>query len=84
MYSFASLETVHCFMFSTNCYFLSCIQISQEVSKVIWYFHLFKNFPQFIMIHRVKGFSIVSEAEVDFFLISFLFLWSSEHSQFDL
>ena len=35
---------------------------------MVWYFHLFKNFPQFIVIHTVKGFSIVSEAEVDIFL----------------
>ena len=34
---------------------------------MVWYFHLFKNFPQFVAIHRVKGFSIVYEAEVDFF-----------------
>ena len=35
---------------------------------MIWYFHLFKNFPQFVVIHTVKGFSIVNEAEVDVFL----------------
>ena len=46
------------------CYFLTCIQISQEASKVVWYFHLFKNFPQFVVIHTVKGFSIVNEADV--------------------
>ena len=40
----------------------------QEASKVIWYFHLFKNFPQFAVIHTVKGFSIVNEAEVYVFL----------------
>ena len=32
-----------------------------------WYSHLFKNFPQFVVIHRVKGFSIVNETEVDDF-----------------
>jgi len=36
---------------------------------VVWYSHLFKNFPHFVVIHIVKGFSIVNEAEVDFFLI---------------
>ena len=46
----------------------ACIQISQETGKVIWYSHLFKNFPQFVVIHTVKGFSIVSEAELDVFL----------------
>ena len=35
---------------------------------MVWYFHLFKNFPQWVVIHIVKGFSIVSEAEVDVFL----------------
>ena len=35
---------------------------------MVWYFHLFKNFPQFVMIHTVKGFGIVNEAEVDVFL----------------
>ena len=42
--------------------------ISQEAGKVVWYFHLFKNFPQFVMIHTVKGFGVVNEAEVDIFL----------------
>ena len=51
-------------MFGSNCCFLICIEISQETSKVVWYSHLFKNFPQFVVIHRVKGFSIVNEAEV--------------------
>ena len=44
------------------------MQISQEISKVFWYSHLFKNFPQFVMIHSVKGFGIVNKAEVDIFL----------------
>ena len=35
---------------------------------MVWYSHLFQNFPQFIVIHTVKGFSIVNEAEVDFSL----------------
>ena len=55
-------------MFSFNCYFLTCIQISQEAGKVVWYSHLFKNFPQFVVIHTIKGFSIVNKAEVDVFL----------------
>ena len=50
------------------CCFLTCIQISQEAGKVVWYSHLLKNFPQFAVIHTVKGFSIVNEAEVDDFL----------------
>ena len=35
---------------------------------MVWYFHLFQNFPQFIVIHTVKGFGIVNKAEVDVFL----------------
>ena len=54
-------------MSSSNCCFLSCIQISQEAGKVVWYFHHFKNFPQFVVIHTVKGFSRVNKAEVDVF-----------------
>ena len=52
-------------MSSFNCCFLTYIQISQEAGKVVWYSHLFKNFPRFVVIHTVKGFSIVNEAEVD-------------------
>ena len=44
------------------------MQVSQEAGKVVWYSRLFKNFPQFIVIHTVKGFSVVNETEVDFFL----------------
>ena len=55
-------------MSSSNCCFLTCIQISQEASQVVWYSHLFRNFPQFIVIHTVKGFGIVTEAEIDVFL----------------
>ena len=45
-----------------------CLQVSQEAGKVVWYSHLFKNFPQFVVIHTVKGFDIVNKAEVDVFL----------------
>ena len=55
-------------MSSSNCCFLTCIRISQEAGKLIWYFHLFKNFPQFVVIHTVKGFGVVNKAEVDVFL----------------
>ena len=55
-------------MSNSNCYFLIWIQISQEAGKVVWYFHLLKNFPQFIVILTVKGFGVVSKAEVDVFL----------------
>ena len=68
MYSFPNLEPVHCSMSSSNYFFLTCIQISQEAGKVVWYSRLFKNFPQFVVIHIVKGFRVVNEAEVDVFL----------------
>ena len=55
-------------MFSFNCCFLTCIQISQEAGQVVWYSHLFQNFPQFTVIHTVKGFGVVNKAEVDVFL----------------
>ena len=77
-YSFPNLEPVCCSMCGSNCYFLTCIQISQESGKVVWYSHLLKNFPQFVVIHTVKSFSIVKEAGVDVFSgIFLLFLWSS-------
>ena len=42
---------------------------------MVWYSHLWKNFPQFVVIHTVKGFSIVNEAEVDVFLGLFCFFY---------
>ena len=51
-------------MFSPNWCFLTCIQISEEAGQVVWYSHLIQNFPQFIVIHRVKGFGIVNKAEI--------------------
>ena len=68
MYSFPCLESVCCSMSSSNCCFLTCIQISQEAGQVVWYSHLFQNFPQFIVIHIVKGFGLVNKAEIDVFL----------------
>ena len=55
-------------MSSSNCCFLTCIQIFQEADQVVWYSHVFQNFPQFIVIHAVKGFGIVNKAEIDVFL----------------
>ena len=68
MTCFPDLERVCCSMSSSNWCFLTCIQITQEAGKVVWYSHFFKNFPQFVVIHTVKGFSIVNEAVVDVFL----------------
>ena len=55
-------------MSSSNCCFLTCIQISQEAGQVVWYSQLFKNLLQFIVIHTVKGFDIVNKGEVDVFM----------------
>ena len=55
-------------MSSSNCCFLTCIQVSQEAGQVFWYSHLLKDFPQFIVIHTVQDFGIVNKAEIDIFL----------------
>ena len=55
-------------MSSSNCCFLAYIQISQDTGQVVWYSHLFKNFPEFVVIHTVKGFGIGNKAKVDVFL----------------
>ena len=55
-------------MSSSNYCLLTYIHISQEAGKMVWYSHLFQNFPQFIVIHTVKGFGIVNKAKVDVFL----------------
>ena len=68
MYSFPDLEPLCCSMSSSNCCFLTCIQISQEPGEVVWYSHLFQNFLKFVVIHTVKGFGIVNKAEIDVFL----------------
>ena len=68
MYFFPNLEPVCCSMSSSNCCFLTCILICQEADQVVWYFHLLKNFPQFVVIHTVKSFRVVNEAKVDVFL----------------
>ena len=62
------MELVCFSMSSSNCCFLTCIQVSQEAGQVVWYSHLFQNFPQFIVIHTVKGFFIVNKAKIDVFL----------------
>ena len=75
MYSFPNFETVCCSMSGSNCCFLTCIQVSQETGMVVWYSHLFKKFPQFVVICTVKGFRIVNEAGIDVFLEFPCFLW---------
>ena len=51
------MEPVCCSMSSSNCCFLTCIPISQKAGQVVWHFHLFKNFPEFVVVHTAKGFS---------------------------
>ena len=68
MYFFSYLEQICCSLSSSDCCFLTCIQVSQEVGQVLWYSHLFQNFPQFVVINTVKGFGIVTKAEIDVFL----------------
>ena len=59
------------------CFFLTCIRFSQMAGEMLWYSHVFKDFPQFVVIHTVKGFSVVNEAEVDVFSGILMFsLWS--------
>ena len=72
-YSLPNLEPVRCSIYGSNCCFLTCIQISQETGQVVWYSHLLKTFPQFVVIHTVKGFGIVNKAEVNVFWNSLAF-----------
>ena len=76
-YSLPSLEPACCSMSGSNYCFLACIQVSQEWGQVVWNSHLFKHFPQFVVIYTDKGFSVVSEAEVDVFLefSDFFMIW---------
>ena len=55
-------------MYGSNCCFLTCIQVSREAGKEVWCSHPFENFPQLVVIHTVKGFGVVHEAEEDIFL----------------
>ena len=71
--SFSYLEAACCSMSDSNCCFLTCIQISQEAGQVVWHSHLLQNFPQFIVIHTVKGFGVVNKAEIHVFLELLLF-----------
>ena len=76
-------RTVYCSMSSSNCCFLTCLQISQEAGKAVWYSHLFQNFPEFVVIHTVEDFSIINEAEV-FLEFPHFFLWSNGYWQLGL
>ena len=72
-------------MSGSNSCFLTCIQISQEAGQVLWYSHLLKNFPHFVVIHTAKGFRIADWSRSRHFSgILLLFLWSNGCWQFDL
>ena len=73
--SFPSLEPVCCSMSSSKYCPLTHTQIYQETGKVIWYPHLFQNVPQFLVIHTVKGFDLVNEAEIDVFSVLSCFFY---------
>ena len=75
MYYCLDLEPVWFSISSSNCLFLTCIQISQETCQEVWYSHLFKSLPQFVVTHTVKGFGVVNKAEVDVFLEFLCFLY---------
>ena len=66
-YSFPNLEPFSGSMSHSYCYFLTFRQVSQEAGQVVWYSHLLKNFPQFVVIDTVKGFGIINKA-VDVYL----------------
>ena len=73
MYSFSYLEPVCCSMSSSNCCFLTCRQISQEAGRVVWCSHLFKNFPQFVVVYAVKDFGVINKADVSLEFSCFFF-----------
>ena len=73
MYSFPNLQPVCSSMSSSNCCFLTCIQISQDAHKVVWYSHVFQNFPQFVVIHTVKGIGVVKSTSRFFLELSCYF-----------
>ena len=70
-------------MSSPNCCFLARKQVSQGTGKVVWYSHLFKNFPHFVVIYTVKDFNVVNGAEV-FSRTPMFSPWSNKCWQFDL
>ena len=81
MYSFPNTELVHCSISGSNSSFLTCIHVSQETGKADWCSHLFQNFPQFVVIHTVKGFNVVNQAEVDLCRSSFAFSITQQMSE---
>ena len=81
MFSFLNLEPVHCSISSLAVASWPTYRVSQEAGKVVWYSHLIKNFPQFVVIHTAKGFSILNETEVDVCLEFPCFFYDSAYAR---
>jgi len=62
-------------MSGSNCFFFTCMQVSQEAGQMVWYSHLLKNFPQFVVIYTIKGSGIINEWQVDIFLELYCFFY---------
>ena len=75
MYSFPNLEPVCFSIFGSNCCLLTCIQTSQKAGQLVWYSFLLKNFPKFVVIYTVNGFSVINKAIVDVFLLFSCFFY---------
>ena len=71
MFSFPTLEPVHCSRSDSNVAYGPAYRFLRRQLKVVWNSHLLKNFPEFVVIHAVKDFNTVSEAEEDV-LVEFL------------
>ena len=78
MYSFPDLEQVCCSMSSSNCCFLTCIQISQKAGQEVWYSHLFQNFPVCCDPHSLRLWCHPKSRSRYFFGTLLLFWWSNE------
>ena len=76
---FLNFESDCCSMSLFNCCFLTCIQISQEACKEVWYSKPLMNFPQFVVIHTVKCFGVVNKAEVYVFLEFYCFFYNPKN-----
>ena len=78
MSSFLDLEPISCSIQGSNCCFLTLLQVSQETGKMVWYSHLSRSFPQFVMIYTFQDFSVVDETQV-FFLRFPCFFYDPEN-----
>ena len=76
MYFIPNFELVYCSMSGSDCCFLTCIQISREVGKMVWYFHLFKNFPHRILL-EFSTLLWATQSKVLAQSIMLMFFWNS-------